>query len=221
MYGTILFTDIVGSSNLWRKDSKNMKRMLSNHFNLINKLSKQNDGFIVKTIGDAFMLFFKNSTSSCSLYNAIKCGIEIIKQEPLPLRIGICYGQMDCEIQNIQNSKLKDYFGNTVNTASRMESKISPEAGITFSYTEPINEAQSEKIKKLLDDGKFILTRVKFSSNCSNDSDMLTDAQTRFRSNRLLTDVQIQACKNIEQLHGVSDIIAYTFVVKGGKRYSI
>ena len=80
MYGTILFTDIVGSSNLWRKDSKNMKRMLFNHFNLIDKLSKQNDGFIVKTIGDAFMLFFKNTASSCSLYNAIKCGISIIKQ---------------------------------------------------------------------------------------------------------------------------------------------
>ncbi len=220
MNGTILFTDIVGSSNLWRKNPQNMKRMLKNHFNLVDKLSKQNDGFIVKTIGDAFMIFFKD-TPNCSLYNAIRCGIEIIKQETLPLRIGICYGKMDCEIQKIQNAKLKDYFGNTVNTASRMESKISPEAGITFSYTEPINELQSEKIKKLLDDGKFNLTRVKFSSNCSADSDMLANTQTRFRSNRLLTDVQIQACKNVEQLHGVGDIIAYTFVVKGGKRYSI
>lgn len=218
MYGSILFTDIVGSSESWNKNPQNMKRMLNNHFNLVNKLSKQNDGFIVKTIGDAFMLFFKEQDS---LYKAIKCGIEIIKQEVLPLRIGICYGQMDCEIQNIQNSKLKDFFGNTVNTASRMESKISSEGGITFSYTEPITEAQSEKIKKLLDENKMTLTKIKFSSDCSQDSDVLLSTSTRYRSNRLLTDIQLESCKNINLLKGIRDIMAFTFNVKGKKRSSI
>lgn len=219
MYGTILFTDIVGSSNYWKKHPEHMKKLLHNHFNLMNKLSTQYNGFIVKTIGDAFMVFFKNSPTS--LYDSISCAIEITKQEVLPLRIGICYGQMNCEYQIIQNAKLKDFFGNTVNTASRMESKVSVEGGIAFSYTEPITETQSLMIKQLLDDNKYTIQRTKFSSNCTNDSDMLLSKQTRYRSNRLLTDVQISVCKNVIDLHGVEDIIAYSFKVKESKRKSI
>ena len=151
---TIVFTDVVKSSELWADDPKLMEERLDNHFNLINEKAKNWGGFVVKTIGDSFMIYFEPTDNS--LLEAINCSIDIINDEELDLRIGVCYGKMREREYMMQNAKLKDYFGNAVNTASRLESKVCDEPNcISFSNTDDITQKQSADIFELLENGFF------------------------------------------------------------------
>lgn len=124
----MMFTDVVGSSKMWSDDPIKMSQQLEGHHKLVQSTSEKYKGWIVKTIGDAFMVYFE--PSSDSLLNAIKCAKEIITNEKsYGLRVGICQGNMEQKTYRIQKVDLKDFFGNAVNTASRMESKVSEEAG--------------------------------------------------------------------------------------------
>ena len=126
---TILFTDVVGSSKLWSDDPKTMMEQLKEHHKLVNSLSAKNNGWIVKTIGDAFMVYFEPSRDS--LENALRFAKDLISNEKkYQLRIGACQGQMQEETYRIQKVDLKDFYGNPVNTSSRMESKVAGEAGV-------------------------------------------------------------------------------------------
>ena len=129
---SIMFTDVVGSSKLWSDNAETMSEQLNKHFILMDSIAKKYNGFVVKTIGDAFMIYF--GIGKGSLQNAINCGKEILNKENLPLRIGICQGNMQEKKYHIQNADLRDFFGNAVNTASRMESKVAGEAG-TIAFT--------------------------------------------------------------------------------------
>tara|TARA_B000000475_G_C15991331_1_gene445148 strand:+ start:250 stop:933 length:684 start_codon:yes stop_codon:yes gene_type:complete len=203
---TIVFTDVVKSSELWADDPKLMEERLDNHFNLINEKAKNWGGFVVKTIGDSFMIYFEPTDNS--LLEAINCSIDIINDEELDLRIGVCYGKMREREYMIQNAKLKDYFGNAVNTASRLESKVCDEPNcISFSNTDDITQKQSADIFELLENYEF--TKIKYSDDCSKDKENIGK-----RSGRLLTNLDIEECRNIQDLKGVKDIVAYKFNVK-------
>jgi class 3 adenylate cyclase len=143
----ILFTDVVGSSKMWSDDAITMVKQLKEHHELIANLSEQNGGWVVKTIGDAFMIYFEPNKDS--LLKALKCAKLIIKNEKrYKLRIGICRGPMQQETYRIQKVDLKDFYGNAVNVASRMESKIAQEPNfIAFSSIKPIDRNEMLKIK--------------------------------------------------------------------------
>jgi class 3 adenylate cyclase len=148
----MLFTDVVGSSKMWSDDPVQMMAQLEEHHKLVNSISEKYNGWIVKTIGDAFMVYFESSNNS--LENAIKCASEIIKSENrYNLRIGICQGPMDEKTYNIQKVDLKDFYGNVVNVASRMESKVAGEGGtVAFSSLNPISNELISKIEKMIGD---------------------------------------------------------------------
>jgi class 3 adenylate cyclase len=134
----MVFTDVVGSSKLWSDDPITMAQQLENHHILIDSLAKKNHGWIVKTIGDAFMVYFEPSDKS--LFNALRFSKEVILQEAkYSIRVGVCSGNMENKTYNIQNVDLKDFFGNAVNTASRMESKVAEPNGIAFTSVKPIS----------------------------------------------------------------------------------
>ena len=149
---TMVFTDVVGSSKMCSDDPITMSKQLEGHHKLIHSVSEKNKGWIVKTIGDAFMVYFE--TSEDSLFNAMKFAKEVILSEKAyNLRIGVCQGHMDQKTYKIQKVDLKDFFGNAVNTASRMESKVSEVGGtIAFCSTKPL-EAKMSKIQIL---GKIV-----------------------------------------------------------------
>ena len=115
---TILFTDIVGSSNLYEEqgDSKTFIQV-KRHFEEINKYVKENDGAIIKTIGDAVMAVFP------SPQKAIAASMDLVKTfdgknlNGIRLRVSIHYGQ--CIAVNL-NSGI-DYFGKTVNDIFELE----------------------------------------------------------------------------------------------------
>lgn len=200
-YPTMVFTDVVGSSKLWAKDAAAMEKNLDKHFKIITKIAKKWKGMVVKTIGDAFMIHF--SPSDNSLLDGINCVLEIMESDTLGIRAGICYGDMKEKEYTLQGARLKDYFGNAINTASRLESTVSDKPGCaSFSYIEDITEKQSEAVLKRIEDFKF--EKIEYTDDCSKDKDILGK-----RSARLLTDVDIKECKDIQDLKGIKDIIAY------------
>jgi class 3 adenylate cyclase len=155
---SIVFTDVVGSSKMWSDDPITMIGQLEAHHKLVDTLAQKNNGWIVKTIGDAFMVYFE--PSEISLYNAIKFSKELILTEKAyNLRVGVCQGHMDEKTYSIQKVDLRDFFGNAVNSASRMESKVSEVGGtIAFCSLKPI-ENKMVKIKSLGEIEKIDLSK--------------------------------------------------------------
>ena len=136
---TMVFSDVVGSSKMWSEDPVTMIGQLEAHHKLVDSLASKNNGWIVKTIGDAFMVYFE--PSEYSLFNAIKFSKELILNEKAyGLRVGVCEGHMDEKTYSIQKVELRDFFGNAVNASSRMESKVSEVGGtIAFCSLKPID----------------------------------------------------------------------------------
>ena len=75
----MVFTDVVGSSKMWSDDPVTMSKQLEGHHKLIATISEKYKGWIVKTIGDAFMVYFEPSEDS--LFNAVKFSKEVILAE--------------------------------------------------------------------------------------------------------------------------------------------
>lgn len=195
----ILFTDMVDSSNLWKNNPKETIKAIEKHSFVIDEHVKKNKGIIIKTIGDAHMISFGN------IKDAIQCGIDIqesLKNKPInitktkgiELRIGICYGPVYDATIDIQNKKLVDYFGNTVNTASRIESMVSEVGDIAFAITA---DADKVNLDEFLEDRKAELISFK------NKGEEIK------RSNRILTDIHRHIYKNVEELKGVEEIDVY------------
>jgi len=197
----ILFTDMVESSKAWKNHPNEMITAIEDQSKVIDKHSKNNKGFICKTIGDAYMISFKD------VKDAIQCGIDIqedLKAKPISitkstkvqLRIGICYGHVYESKVDVQNKKLIDYFGNTVNTASRIESKVCEPGDVAFGISE-------DKIN--LDD--FLKDRTVDLVSFDNKGDDIN------RSSRVLTEIHRHIYKNIKQLKGVEKIDVFKIKV--------
>lgn len=203
---TIMFTDIKGSSKLWADNESIMFEKLDTLETRLQKIIDKHDGFVVKTIGDSYMISFK---SGDSLKNAVECAIDIQKSltsdeikvgksDTVELRIGITYGKVYVKETTIQNKSLLDFFGNTVGSASRLESKVSEENGFAFSFLENIDN--QDEILKLLEKEDIVVETIEFTEgNCPKEP-------VRTRSARLLTDLQINMCQPIENLKGVSSM---------------
>lgn len=144
---TMLFTDVVGSSKMWSDDPKSMSEQLKEHHELVSSLSEKYHGWVVKTIGDAFMIYFEPSKDS--LINALKFAKDLTTNEKkYQLRIGACSGNMETRTYRLQKVNLKDFFGNAVNTSSRMESKVSDSGGVAFTSVKPISKELLSRIGK-------------------------------------------------------------------------
>lgn len=118
---TVLFTDLKNSTRLYREigDATAFGRVMS-HFDVLRKAIADEEGALVKTIGDAVMAVFRNPAS------AVRAMLEAQQilaappdgSMPLVLKAGIHTGPC---IAVTLNDRL-DYFGSTVNMAARLES---------------------------------------------------------------------------------------------------
>jgi len=197
---SILFTDIVESSKSWNNNPKEMISVIEKQSIIIDKWAKENKGFICKTIGDSYMISFNN------IKDAIQCAIDIqedlinnpikINNSNLKLRIGITFGPVYESTVILQNGiKLIDYFGNTVNSAARLEAKVSDEEGFAFALL-------SDKIEDLNFDDllkKYKVDLISFSNKGNGVN----------RSQRLLTDIHRFFHKSIKELKGIDKIDVY------------
>lgn len=196
----IMFTDMVSSSKAWKNHPEDMIHALEAQSIMIDEIVKTNKGFICKTIGDAFMISFKKPEQALECALAIQKSlndnpIEISKSLNTELRIGICYGPVyESEIK-IQNIVLKDYFGNTVNTAARLESEVSETGGIAIALT--AKDHSNVDLEPILE--PYNVELISFR----NKGDDVK------RSARTLTDTHRHIYKNIKELKGIDELDVY------------
>ena len=119
---TILFTDLKGSTALYERigDLKAFS-LVHQHFDKLGRVIGENSGAFVKTIGDAVMASFL--TPLDAMKAALEMNREIIRfnraftSRDVILKVGIHRGPC---IAVTLNDRL-DYFGQTVNTAARVQ----------------------------------------------------------------------------------------------------
>lgn len=147
MHSTILFTDIKGSTEMYTKlgDAVAFK-IVRDHFRILFDIIIKNNGIPVKTIGDAVMGVFINEqngvTAALEIQKAINSYFTGKKDyEKIILKIGVHSGST---IIVTLNGRL-DYFGNSVNTAARIQAQALP-GEIVISE----NLFESNEIKKII-----------------------------------------------------------------------
>jgi class 3 adenylate cyclase len=118
----ILFTDIRGSTALYQRiGDLNAFQLVQQHFDLLRETTVRHGGAIVKTIGDAVMAAYRDAAQAVGAALEMRGAIERFNQaqpeRPVALKIGIHHG---AAIAVTLNDEL-DYFGQTVNIASRVQ----------------------------------------------------------------------------------------------------
>ena len=118
----LLFTDIRGSTALYQRiGDLNAFQLVQQHFDLLRETTVRHGGAIVKTIGDAVMAAYPDAAHAVGAALEMLGAIERFNQgqpeRPVSLKIGIHHG---AAIAVTLNDEL-DYFGQTVNIASRVQ----------------------------------------------------------------------------------------------------
>jgi class 3 adenylate cyclase/HAMP domain-containing protein len=129
---SVLFADIVGFTSLSQKTSPEaLVTMLNELFSMFDKLAEQHGLEKIKTIGDAYMVVAgipqpvaDHATALAHMALDMQRGIEDYAKQagtPLSIRIGIHTGSVVAGVIGTKKF-IYDLWGDTVNTASRMES---------------------------------------------------------------------------------------------------
>ena len=118
----LMFTDIVGYTELAAKEEESAFHLLTTQRELLKPIVEESGGHWVKEIGDGLLLTFP------TVSNAVRCAIKIQRAtkeiEGYSLRIGIHQGEI------IEEGG--DVIGDNVNVASRIEPFAAP-GGIAIS----------------------------------------------------------------------------------------
>ncbi|MCP4141862.1 MAG: adenylate/guanylate cyclase domain-containing protein [Chloroflexi bacterium] len=113
---TFLFTDIQGSTTLWEKHPTAMKLALKKHDSILRETIESNQGFVFKTVGDAFYAAF-----SIAL-DGLKAALEIQEKlltekwpDDIDIQVRIALHTGNAELRD------NDYFGQALNRVARLE----------------------------------------------------------------------------------------------------
>ena len=115
---TILFTDLLSSTHLYREiGDAPAFGLVMEHYDVLRTAIAEEEGAIVKTIGDAIMAVFQRPIGAlrAMIHAQAALASPANVRRPLGLKVGIHHGPC---IAVTLNERL-DYFGTTINTASR------------------------------------------------------------------------------------------------------
>jgi class 3 adenylate cyclase len=119
---TFLFTDLKGSTDLYERVGDLVAfDIVKEHFRILQEIIAAESGAVVKTIGDAVMATFATPdralAAALRIREAMRALNEERQNEDLLLKIGIHEGP--CLAVTLNDRQ--DYFGQTVNIASRVQ----------------------------------------------------------------------------------------------------
>jgi class 3 adenylate cyclase len=119
----ILFSDLTGSTALYSKVGDAAAfRLVDDHFDLLREVVRAHEGTIVKTMGDAVMAAFTDTGRAVSAAaRALARFEEFRRTRPHGDRIGLKIGVYSGPCYIVTANGLLDYFGQTVNVASRIQ----------------------------------------------------------------------------------------------------
>ena len=112
---TFLFTDIEGSARLWDEHPEEMRTALARHEALLHEATAAHEGYVFKTVGDAFCVAFGRATDALA---AALDGQRALQAEPwgavgaLKVRMALHTGEAQ--------ERGGDYFGPPLNRCSRL-----------------------------------------------------------------------------------------------------
>ena len=191
----ILLNDIVNSSALLVKHDKKYVKMLVKIFKMVSKFAKGTNGTLVKNIGDSFLLAFDNMDDCLKFVKKMLVYTVVnklnLKGDRIKFRTGIFQGDVYKMKYRLQNKELIDYFGNTVNTAARLEANVSPGDGFAIGASSKDIPKVVKSIKKTFGDAISIDYLV-FKSKCKSK----------------------KKCRSIKDIKGVKKIKAVTGKIK-------
>jgi predicted ATPase/class 3 adenylate cyclase len=111
-----MFTDIEGSTRLWEEHPVEMQVALARHDELVRSIVESADGYVFKTVGDAFCVAF--GTARGAVGAAVEAQRALACErwpEPVQLRVRMAVHAGECAERD------GDYFGPTVNRVARLE----------------------------------------------------------------------------------------------------
>ncbi|HYR75575.1 MAG TPA: adenylate/guanylate cyclase domain-containing protein [Pyrinomonadaceae bacterium] len=152
---TVLFTDLKDSTRMYREigDATAFGRVM-NHFDVLKQAIAEEEGALVKTIGDAVMAVFRHPAAAlrAMLHAQQRLASPPDGMRPLTLKAGLHTGPC---IAVTLNDRL-DYFGSTVNLAARLEAQSTGDDVVVSAavYDDP-------GVRELLSDPRngFVATR--------------------------------------------------------------
>jgi class 3 adenylate cyclase len=118
----LLFTDIKGSTALYQRiGDLNAFQLVQQHFDWLREATVRHGGAVVKTIGDAVMAVYPDAARAIGAALDMRSTVERFNRDAperaMSLKIGVHHG---AAIAVTLNDEL-DYFGHTVNIASRVQ----------------------------------------------------------------------------------------------------
>ncbi len=112
---TFLFTDIEGSTKLWEAQPAAMQAALARHDALLREAIENANGYVFKTVGDAFCAVF--TTASEALDAVLAAQLALVSESwpeetPIKVRMALHTGAVE--------SRDNDYFGQPINRVARL-----------------------------------------------------------------------------------------------------
>ena len=166
----VLFCDIVGFTAFCdQREPSAVIPYLQQLVETYEDLALRHDLQKIKTIGDCFMAASGLLNPAANpVLNAVRCGQEMIAAAQalpvgLPVRIGIHVGPVVAGVLG-RRQYLYDVFGDTVNTAARMESQGEP-GSITLSehaWARVAEQCRGESLGAVQVKGKGLMTVYRF-----------------------------------------------------------
>ncbi|HZZ62862.1 MAG TPA: DUF5939 domain-containing protein [Roseiarcus sp.] len=151
---TVLFTDLRGSTALYdRIGDLAAFDLVRNHFGELIAAVAAEGGAVVKTIGDAVMATFPTPDRALRAAMRMRAAMRRINEQrgsdDLALNIGLHEGPCLAVVLD----ERQDYFGQTVNIASRVQGLANPSAILA---TKPV--AESAEVARLVGDSGYRTT---------------------------------------------------------------
>ena len=169
----IMFSDIRGFTPFTESvSSYDIMYILNRYFDIMGEVIIRNGGEINNYIGDAILAFFGLEDSGDPIFRCIKAGVEMLEAmdefkpyleksfgKTFDIGVGIHYGDAIVGMVGTGSSQRLTVIGETVNTASRIES-ANKEAGTRLL----ISEEAYEQVKDRVEVEDFVRMKLKGTS---------------------------------------------------------